>query len=105
MPKKQRALVERSRFRIPGVPLIAETSLARFSPGEKSPLGLKYRLQLYREDTGETLVRYDIHHAKDHHRHFLKEENPYEWRGVEQLFEDFRRDIDRIRRMIEEGRL
>ena len=103
MPNRPRALLERSKFRIPDVPLVAETSVARFPPGEKNPLGLKYRLQLYREDTGETLVRYDIHHGKGHHRHFLSEEYPYVWRGVDKLFADFRKDIDRIRAMLEEG--
>jgi hypothetical protein len=103
MPKRPHALLERSKFRIPGLPLVAETSVARFPPGAKNPLGLKYRLQLYREDTGETLVRYDIHHGKDHHRHFLDEEHPYGWRGVDKLLEDFRKDIDQIRAMLEEG--
>ena len=70
---------------------------------KRNPLGLKYRLQLYRENTGETLVRYDIHQGKSHHRHFLGEEQPYVWRSVEKLFEDLRRDIDRVRAMLEEG--
>ena len=83
--------------------LVAETSVARFPPGEKNPLGLKYRLQLYREHTGETLVRYDIHHGKGHHRHFLGGERPYVRRGVDKLFEDFRKDIDRIRALLKEG--
>jgi hypothetical protein len=41
MPKRPRALLERSKFRIPNLPLVAETSVARFPPGEKNPLGLK----------------------------------------------------------------
>ena len=81
---------------------MAETSIARFAPGKANPLGLKYRLQLYREDTGETLVRYDIHHGKNHHRHFLGREGLYEWRGVEQLLADFRSDIESIKTMISE---
>lgn len=79
--------------------------MARFPTSEKNPLGLKYRLQLYHEETGQTLVRYDIHHGKDHHRHFLGQEDVYEWRGVEVLFEDFRRDIEQIQTMIREGLL
>ena len=100
---RQKAALERSKFRVPGFPLVAETSVARFPPDKKNPLGLKYRLQLYHEDTGETLVRYDIHHGKDHHRHFLGKEDAYEWHGVEELFEDFRRDIERIKTMIRKG--
>ena len=105
MLKRQYALVERSKLRVPGVPLVAETSIARFPPGAKNPLGLKYRLQLYREDTGETLVRYDVHHGKGHHRHFPGEEQPYEWGSVERLIEDFRKDTERIKQMLNEGAL
>lgn len=79
--------------------------MARFPPGEQNPLGLKYRLQLYHENTGETLVRYDIHYGKGHHRHFCGQEEAYEWRGVEELFQDFRRDIEQIQSMIREGKL
>jgi hypothetical protein len=102
---KQKAALERSKFRVPDFPLVAETSVAWFSPSEKNPLGLKYRLQLYHEDTGETLARYDIHYGKTHHRHFLSQEAVYEWRGVEELFEDFRKDIEQIQMMIRKGEL
>jgi hypothetical protein len=101
----QKAVVEHSKFRIPGFPLVSETSVARFPQSEKNLLGLKYRLQLYHEDTNETLVRYDIHYGKDHHRHFLGQESAYKWRGVEELFEDFRRDMGKIQAMIREGEL
>lgn len=84
---------------------MAETSVARFPPGEQNPLGLKYRLQLYHQETGETLVRYDIHYGKSHHRHFLDQEDAYEWRGVEELFADFRNDIAQIQTMISGGNL
>jgi hypothetical protein len=100
---RQKAVVEHSKFRIPDFSLVAETSVARFLPREENPLGLKYRLQLYREDSGETLVRYDIHYGKGHHRHFLGQEEAYEWRGVEELFADFRRDIAQIQTLIREG--
>ena len=65
-------------------------------PGEENPLGLKYRLQVYHQNTGATLIRYDIHYGKSHHRHFLDHEAAYEWRGVEELFTDFRNDIELI---------
>jgi len=102
---RQKAALERSKFRVPDFPLVAETSVARFPPSERNPLGLKYRLQLYHENTGETLVRYDIHYGKAHHRHFLGQEDVYEWGGVEKLFEDFRRDIEQIQAMIRTGEL
>ena len=60
---------------------------------------------LYHEETGETLVRYDIHHGKGHHRHVLGREESYEWRSVDALLEDFRRDIEMIKQMIREGKI
>jgi len=107
MPRKsgQKAVLERSKFQVPGFPLVAETLVARFPPSEKNLLGLKYRLQLYHQNTGETLVRYDIHYGKGHHRHFLYQEETYEWRGVEELFEDFRKDIEKIQSIIRKGEL
>ena len=102
---KPKAIVEHSKFQISDFPLVAETSVARFPPGEKNLLGLKYRLQLYHQDTGVTLVRYDIHYGKSHHRHFLADEAAYVWRSVEELFTDFRNDIELIKRMIHEGKL
>lgn len=102
---RHKAVLERSKFRVPGFPLVAETSVARFPPSEENTLGLKYRLQLYHEESGETLVRYDIHYGKDHHRHFLGRESVYTWHGVEKLFEDFRGDIGQIQEMIRKGEL
>lgn len=84
---------------------MAETSVARLPPGEKNLLGLKYRLQLYHQETGVTLVRYDIHYGKSHHRHFLDHEEAYEWYGVEELFTDFRNDIELIKQLIQEGKI
>jgi hypothetical protein len=102
---KPKATVEHSRFHIPGFPLVAETSVARFPPGEENPLGLKYRLQLYHQNTGATLIRYDVHYGKSHHRHFLDREAAYAWRGVEELFRDFRNDIELIQQLIREGKI
>lgn len=84
---------------------MAETSVARFPPGEKNLLGLKYRLQLYHQETGVTLIRYDIHYGKSHHRHLLDREEAYEWRSIEELFTDFRNDIKQIQQMMREGKI
>lgn len=66
---------------------------------------LKYRLQLYHEITGETLVRYDIHHGKSHHRHFLGQESAEVWQGVEQTVVAFQQDIETIKAYMREGKL
>lgn len=63
---------------------------------------LKYRFQLYHEITGETLVRYDIHHGKSHHRHFLGRESAEEWKGLEETLAAFQRDTDTIRTHLRE---
>lgn len=51
------------------------------------------------DETGginEPAVLYDIHRGKTHHRHFLGQEYPYEFRGVRRLIDDFKSDIRSI---------
>ena len=60
------------------------------------PHGLKYRLY-YGDAQGRCLVRYDNESGKGDHRHVGDREEPYRFSTVEQLIEDFQRDIDRCR--------
>jgi len=80
---------------VTGFPFIIETSIT-YSPEDRAN-PLKYRLQLYHETTGETLVRYDIHHGKSHHRHFLEQEHIEEWQGLDATIAAFERDIETIK--------
>ncbi len=63
--------------------------------GER-PHGLKYRL--YYGYPGRCLVRYDNERGKGDHRHEDEKEEPYHFIAVEQLIEDFRADIERLRK-------
>lgn len=82
---------------------MVETSIT-YTPGSRiNPL--KYRLQLYHEGTGETLVRYDVHHGKNHHRHFLGRENLEVWQELEKTVTAFEQDIETIKARMREGKL
>ncbi len=59
------------------------------------PHGLKYRL--YYGFPGNCLVRYDNERGKGDHRHEGDQEMPYTFVSVEQLIQDFKADIERLR--------
>lgn len=80
-----------------------ETSITYTREDRENPL--KYRLQLYHETTGETLVRYDVHHGKNHHRHFLGQENVEAWQGLDKTIAAFEQDIEAIKARFREGQL
>lgn len=100
---RKKTLTEREKRKVEGFPLVIETSIT-YAPEDHVNL-LKYRLQLYHETTGETLVRYDIHHGKSHHRHFLGQENLEEWQGLEETIVAFQHDTETIKAYMREGKL
>lgn len=57
--------------------------------------GLKYSLFYGR--SGKCLVRYDNERGKGDHRHAGDKEAPYGFTSVEQLIQDFKTDIERLR--------
>ncbi len=59
------------------------------------PHGLKYRL--YYSHPGKCLIRYDNERGKGDHRHEDSQEAPYTFISVEQLIQDFKADIERLR--------
>ncbi len=59
------------------------------------PYGLKYRL--YYGYPGKCLVRYDNERGKGDHRHDGDRETSYSFISVEQLIQDFKADIERLR--------
>ena len=60
------------------------------------PHGLKYRLYYGLAD-GTCVVRYDNETGKGNHRHYRDEEEPYAFKDVETLVEDFLADIEKER--------
>jgi hypothetical protein len=99
----KKLVTEREKRKVTGFPLVIETSITYALEDRENPL--KYRLQLYHEVTGETLVRYDIHHGKSHHRHFLGQENTEVWQGLEKVIAAFERDTEVIKSRFREGTL
>jgi hypothetical protein len=60
------------------------------------PHGIKYRFYLGRD--GRNIVRYDNEVGKGDHRHLGPEETqePYSFVDMEKLFEDFRKECERL---------
>lgn len=75
---------------------IREMVLWRLPQRESArPHGLKY--SLFYGYPGRSLVRYDNERGKGDHRHYGELEQLYTFVSVEQLIQDFRADIERIR--------
>lgn len=60
------------------------------------PHGYKYSL-VYVKD-GRRIAGYDNHEGKGDHRHYSDKEEPYKFKSIDQLFEDFMRDVRRFKR-------
>lgn len=64
-------------------------------PTEDKPHGYKYSL-VYVVD-GERVVGYDNAEVKGDHRYYKDKEEPYKFRDIDKLFEDFYNDVRRIK--------
>jgi len=58
------------------------------------PHGYKYSLAYIRE--GKRVVGYDNSEGKGDHRHYENKEEPYKFKGIDKLFEDFYGDVRRL---------
>jgi Family of unknown function (DUF6516) len=58
---------------------------------------VRYRLAFIRCGETTPAVLYDNHVPKGDHRHVEGVEEPYEFRGVEQLIADFSADVQRLK--------
>jgi hypothetical protein len=56
------------------------------------PQGVKYSLVSVKG--GKRLIGYDHAEGKGHHRHLGEKEEPYRFRSIERLFQDFHRDLN-----------
>lgn len=75
---------------------ITELVIWQVPKSSEFPEGVRYRLACVPAGHNEPAVLYDIHRGKTHHRHFLGQEYPYEFRGVRRLIDDFKSDIRSI---------
>jgi hypothetical protein len=57
----------------------------------------RYKYALFYGYPGERLVCYDNERGKGDHRHHGGDETPYAFAGIEQLLQDFRADVERLR--------
>jgi Family of unknown function (DUF6516) len=71
--------------------IVIEVKIWKVPPSQDFPEGFKYSLFAVRG--GKTLVGYDNHRPKGHHRHLGDEEQPYHFRDIDRLEKDFRADI------------
>lgn len=73
---------------------IIEMKIWEVPASEKNPDGVKY--SFYWVKNGKTVVGYDNHHPKGHHRHYGTREETYEFTTIENLVGDFLEDRERI---------
>jgi hypothetical protein len=57
----------------------------------------RYKYRLYQGSAGVSRVRYDNERGKGDHRHIGEREEDYVFATLEQLLEDFRRDVENWR--------
>src|SRR6266704_92715 len=76
---------------------ILEVAVWRISARPRSVSGVRYRLAFVRHAERVPAVLYDNHSPKWHHRHTEGTEEPYNFIDVDQLMEDFMRDVRQAR--------
>ena len=74
---------------------IVETKVWQVPRSSHYPLGVKY--SLYWVEGEKVRVGYDNHFPKGHHRHYGTREEKYVWESVDQLIEDFKSDMRRLK--------
>lgn len=76
-----------------------EIKIWRVPESQSKPLALKYSFAYIVNN--ERIIGYDNYEHKGDHRHYRGKEYPYEFKGLERLWQDFNNDIERFR----EGKL
>ena len=62
----------------------------------KYPDGIRYRFVYVNKVREQIYVLYDNHYPKGHHRHIKDSEEPYPYKDIRQLIEDFKRDVQEV---------
>jgi hypothetical protein len=63
-------------------------------PEPLAPSTHRYKYRLYHGSAGVSRVRYDNERGKGDHRHIGEREEVYAFTTMEQLLEDFRREVE-----------
>ena len=80
------------------VDLLLEIDIRIVSESQDYPEGIRYRCYLGNPRTHETIILYDIHPGKPHHRHIRGREERYLFRGPEELWSDFMANVEAVLR-------
>ncbi len=83
------------KIRLPDGSLISVVIWQLPEPTDERPHGLKYRLNYCTAD-GATLIRYDNERGKGDHKHTGDKQEPYTFKDIDTLLDDFWRDVDEI---------
>ena len=75
---------------------ITELAIWQVPRTRRRPARVRYRLAFIRRGEATPAVLYDNHVPKGDHRHREGVEEPYEFRGVDQLIADFTADVQRL---------
>lgn len=75
---------------------IVEIKIWRVSVTEHTPHGFKYSFVYI--VNGERVVGYDNERGKGDHKHIEGAEQPYCYNGIPALFNDFKSDMEAVRR-------
>jgi hypothetical protein len=76
--------------------LLREIRIFQVPSGRSYTEGIKYSCYLGDPRTGEKIIGYDIHPGKRHHRHVRGQETRYSFRSLEELLDDFARDVQEV---------
>ncbi len=72
-----------------------EVKIWKVSESEDKPHGLKYSFAYIVND--ERVIGYDNAERKGDHRHYRDNEYPYKFQGLDKLWHDFTRDIEKFK--------
>jgi len=75
---------------------IMEVKIYKVPASKQNPLGYRFRCFMVDATSGEEIVGYDNHWPKGPHRHLGEEEEPYPFKDLQTLLDDFKRDCERV---------
>ena len=75
---------------------ILEAKVYKVPVTKNTPHGIRFRCFMVNASTGDEIVGYDNHWPKGAHRHFRGKEQPYRFKDLEILLDDFKRDCESV---------
>lgn len=73
-----------------------EVKIYKVPVSRKNRHGCRFRCFMVDPISGEEIVGYDNHWPKGSHRHFRGREEPYPFKDIQTLLDDFKRDCERV---------